>query len=82
MGDFYEMFFHDAEIISGLPGIVLTKRGQLNGIDIPMCGVPVHAVDGYLEKLIDLDIVLPFANRQKHQSHLKKEVKDHYHSTC
>ena len=54
MGDFYEMFFHDAEIVSGLLGIVLTKRGQLNGIDIPMCGVPVHAVDGYLEKLIRL----------------------------
>ena len=54
MGDFYEMFFHDAEIVSGLLGIVLTKRGQLNGIDIPMCGVPVHAVDGYLQKLIQL----------------------------
>ena len=54
MGDFYEMFFHDAEIVSGLLGIVLTKRGQLNGIDIPMCGVPVHSVDGYLEKLIRL----------------------------
>ena len=54
MGDFYEMFFHDAEIVSGLLGIVLTKRGQMNGIDIPMCGVPVHAVDGYLEKLIRL----------------------------
>ena len=52
MGDFYEMFFHDAEIVSGLLGIVLTKRGQMNGIDIPMCGVPVHAVDSYLEKLI------------------------------
>ena len=32
MGDFYEMFFHDAEIVSGLLGIVLTKRGQMNGL--------------------------------------------------
>ncbi len=54
MGDFYEMFFRDAELASGLLGIALTKRGQLNGIDIPMCGVPVHAMDGYLEKLIRL----------------------------
>jgi len=52
MGDFYEMFFHDAEIASEALGIALTKRGQMNGDDIPMCGVPVHAMDGYLEKLI------------------------------
>ena len=52
MGDFYEMFFHDAEVASELLGIALTKRGQMNGNDIPMCGVPVHAMDGYLEKLI------------------------------
>ena len=52
MGDFYEMFFHDAELASKILGIALTKRGQLNGVDIPMCGVPVHAMEGYLEKLI------------------------------
>ena len=52
MGDFYEMFFHDAELASKLLGIALTKRGQLDGVDIPMCGVPVHAMDGYLERLI------------------------------
>ena len=54
MGDFYEMFFHDAEIASASLGIALTKRGQIDGNDIPMCGVPVHAMDGYLEKLIRL----------------------------
>ena len=54
MGDFYEMFFHDAEIASVSLGIALTKRGQMDGKDIPMCGVPVHAMDGYLEKLIRL----------------------------
>ena len=52
MGDFYEMFFGDAEVASGVLGIALTKRGKHLGDDIPMCGVPVHAVDHYLQKLI------------------------------
>ncbi|SFI86008.1 DNA mismatch repair protein MutS [Aerobium aerolatum] len=52
MGDFYELFFQDAEIASRALGITLTKRGKLNGEDIPMCGVPVHAADDYLQKLI------------------------------
>ncbi|WP_421730418.1 DNA mismatch repair protein MutS [Brevundimonas sp.] len=52
MGDFYELFFQDAEIASGLLGITLTKRGKLRGEDIPMAGVPVHAMDGYLARLI------------------------------
>jgi DNA mismatch repair protein MutS len=52
MGDFYEMFFADAEAASGVLGIALTKRGKHLGEDIPMCGVPVHAVDHYLQKLI------------------------------
>jgi DNA mismatch repair protein MutS len=46
MGDFYEMFFEDAEIASQALGIVLTKRGKHQGADIPMCGVPVHALAG------------------------------------
>ena len=52
MGDFYELFFKDAEIASGLLGITLTKRGKHQGQDIPMAGVPVHALDGYLARLI------------------------------
>jgi len=52
MGDFYEMFFEDAEIASQALGIVLTKRGKHQGADIPMCGVPVHAAQDYLKKLI------------------------------
>ena len=52
MGDFYELFFEDAEIASRALGIVLTKRGKHQGLDIPMCGVPVHAADDYLQKLI------------------------------
>ena len=54
MGDFYELFFSDAEIASRALGITLTKRGKHLGEDIPMCGVPVHAADDYLQKLIAL----------------------------
>ncbi len=54
MGDFYELFFGDAEIASRALGITLTKRGKHLGDDIPMCGVPVHAADDYLQKLIAL----------------------------
>ncbi|MBX9873595.1 MAG: DNA mismatch repair protein MutS, partial [Beijerinckiaceae bacterium] len=52
MGDFYELFFHDAEIASRTLGIVLTKRGKHQGDDIPMCGVPVERADDYLQRLI------------------------------
>ena len=54
MGDFYELFFEDAETASRSLGITLTKRGKHLGHDIPMCGVPVHAADDYLQKLIAL----------------------------
>src|SRR5688572_2762514 len=54
MGDFYELFFEDASIASRALGIALTKRGKHLGQDIPMCGVPVHAADDYLQKLIAL----------------------------
>ncbi|PDT78316.1 DNA mismatch repair protein MutS [Bradyrhizobium sp. C9] len=52
MGDFYELFFEDAEIASKTLGIVLTKRGKHQGIDIPMCGVPVERSEDYLHRLI------------------------------
>jgi DNA mismatch repair protein MutS len=52
MGDFYELFFEDALEASQALGITLTRRGQHMGLDIPMCGVPVHAADDYLQKLI------------------------------
>jgi DNA mismatch repair protein MutS len=54
MGDFYELFFADAEIASRALGITLTRRGKHAGNDIPMCGVPVHAADDYLNRLIAL----------------------------
>ncbi len=52
MGDFYELFFDDAKKASGLLDITLTKRGQSAGEPIPMCGIPYHAVDSYLGKLV------------------------------
>src|SRR5215813_12979388 len=52
MGDFYELFFEDAEVASRALGIVLTKRGKHRGQDIPMCGVPIHRADEYLHRLI------------------------------
>ena len=54
MGDFYELFFDDAETASRALGIALTKRGKHLGQDIAMCGVPVHAAGDYLNKLIRL----------------------------
>src|SRR5437016_10837495 len=54
MGDFYELFFDDAEVAARALGIVLTKRGKHLGRDIPMCGVPVHRADEYLHRLIEL----------------------------
>ncbi|WP_192849720.1 DNA mismatch repair protein MutS [Phaeobacter porticola] len=52
MGDFYEMFFDDAVNAAEALDIALTKRGKHNDADIPMCGVPVHAAEGYLLTLI------------------------------
>src|SRR3989337_2866326 len=53
MGDFYELFFEDAEIASRTPGTVLTQRGKHQGMDIPMCGVPVERSEDYLHRLIE-----------------------------
>ena len=52
MGDFYELFYEDARKAARLLDITLTKRGQSSGEPIPMCGVPYHAVENYLAKLV------------------------------
>lgn len=54
MGDFYEVFYGDAELASRLLDITLTQRGKSNGEPIPMAGVPYHSVDQYLAKLVKL----------------------------
>jgi DNA mismatch repair protein MutS len=52
MGDFYELFYRDAERSAGLLDITLTKRGQSAGAPIPMAGIPYHAAESYLAKLV------------------------------
>ncbi|MFC1618084.1 hypothetical protein ACFL2B_02285 [Patescibacteria group bacterium] len=52
MGDFYEMFFEDAKIAAKILDIALTSRGKNAGEDVPLCGVPYHAVDNYLAKMV------------------------------
>lgn len=54
MGDFYELFFDDAKEAAELLDLTLTQRGQSAGEPIPMCGVPHHAAEGYLAKLVRL----------------------------
>ncbi len=52
MGDFFELFFDDAKTAAGVLDIALTTRGEHSGEPVPMCGVPVHAAEGYLARLI------------------------------
>ena len=52
MGDFFELFFDDAKTAAQVLDIALTSRGEHHGAPIPMCGVPVHAAEGYLARLI------------------------------
>ena len=52
VGDFYELFFDDAKQAAAFLGIALTKRGKSKGEPIPLCGVPLHARDHYVPKLV------------------------------
>ena len=52
MGDFYETFHEDARTVSRVLGLVLTSRGKSGGNPIPLAGLPYHAVDGYLKKML------------------------------
>ena len=54
MGDFYELFYDDASHAARLLDITLTRRGSSAGQPIPMCGVPYHAADAYLARLVKL----------------------------
>ena len=72
MGDFYELFFDDAETASRALGITLTKRGKHQGEDIPMCGVPVHAAEEYLHKLIGLGHRVAVCEQTEDPSEAKK----------
>ena len=72
MGDFYELFFQDAVEASRALGITLAKRGQHMGQEIPMCGVPVHAADDYLQKLIGLGFGVAVCEQVEDPAEAKK----------
>ena len=72
MGDFYELFFEDAVDASRALGITLTKRGQHMGREIPMCGVPVHAADDYLQRLISLGFRVAVCEQVEDPAEAKK----------
>ncbi len=72
MGDFYELFFEDAVHAAQALGITLTKRGKHQGQDIPMCGVPVHAADGYLDRLIALGFKVAVCEQTEDPAEAKK----------
>ncbi|MDJ0612587.1 MAG: DNA mismatch repair protein MutS [Rhizobiaceae bacterium] len=72
MGDFYELFFDDAETASRALGITLTKRGKHLGEDIPMCGVPVHAAEDYLQRLIALGYRVAVCEQTEDPAEAKK----------
>ncbi|MEP3278669.1 MAG: DNA mismatch repair protein MutS [Stappiaceae bacterium] len=72
MGDFYELFFEDAVTASQALGITLTKRGKHLGDDIPMCGVPVHAADNYLQNLIKRGFRVAVCEQTENPAEAKK----------
>jgi DNA mismatch repair protein MutS len=72
LGDFYELFFDDAIQAAKLLNIVLTKRRSANGRNIPMCGVPVHASESYLHKLIDLGFKVAVCDQLETAEEAKK----------
>lgn len=72
MGDFYELFFGDAEQASQALGIVLTKRGKHLGEDIPMCGVPIDRAEEYLHKLIALGFRVAVCEQLEDPAEAKK----------
>jgi DNA mismatch repair protein MutS len=72
MGDFYEMFFDDAVNAAAALDIALTKRGSHDGVDIPMCGVPVHAADTYLSRLIRAGFKVAVCEQVENPAEAKK----------
>ena len=72
MGDFYELFFDDAVKAAAALDIALTKRGQHQGEDIPMCGVPFHAYETYLAKLIKAGFKVAICEQMENPAEAKK----------
>ncbi|MFN3805730.1 DNA mismatch repair protein MutS [Asticcacaulis sp.] len=72
MGDFYELFFEDAEQAAGALSLALTKRGKHQGEDIPMAGVPAHAAEAYIAKLIRMGFRVAICDQLEDPSEAKK----------
>ncbi|WP_333023102.1 DNA mismatch repair protein MutS [Wolbachia endosymbiont of Pentidionis agamae] len=72
LGDFYELFFEDAVQAAKILNIVLTKRGNSNGQEIPMCGVPAHSSESYLNKLINLGFKVAICDQLETADDAKK----------
>jgi len=72
MGDFFEMFFDDARAAAGILDIALTTRGEHDGVPVPMCGVPVHAAEGYLARLIKAGCRVAIAEQTETPAEAKK----------
>ncbi|WP_336987450.1 DNA mismatch repair protein MutS [Altererythrobacter aquiaggeris] len=72
MGDFFELFFDDAKLAAGILDIALTARGKDSGDPIPMCGVPVHAAEGYLARLIKAGCRVAIAEQTETPEEAKK----------
>jgi len=72
MGDFYELFFEDAKQAAPALDIALTKRGRHGDEDIPMCGVPVHSAEGYLERLIKKGFKVAICEQTEDPAEAKK----------
>src|SRR5215813_15324044 len=74
MGDFFELFFEDAKTASQVLDIALTTRGEHGGQPIPMCGVPVHAAEGYLARLIKAGCRVAIAEQTETPAEAKKRA--------
>ncbi|MET3710648.1 DNA mismatch repair protein MutS [Sphingomonas trueperi] len=74
MGDFFELFFEDAKTASSVLDIALTSRGEHEGDKIPMCGVPVHAMEAYLARLIKAGHRVAIANQTETPEEAKKRA--------
>ncbi|MDP1599978.1 DNA mismatch repair protein MutS [Phenylobacterium sp.] len=72
MGDFYELFFEDAEKAAAALSITLTARGNHGGAPIPMCGVPVHAAEAYLAKLVRAGFKVALCEQMEDPAEAKK----------
>ncbi len=72
MGDFYELFFEDAVKAAPILDVALTRRGKEQGEDVPMCGVPVHAYEAYIPKLIEAGLRVAIAEQMEDPATAKK----------